>query len=158
MSKRRKIQLGILLLLALDLYLVFPILTTVPSERARRVWEKDYASMLPPGYTDFRAHRQSQDVGVRLFSFRCPEKMSGEQVLTYLTQHMAGFQTVEQTATGVALRRPATYSDQRGFDEFRFVYRPGSYRVFGFYANLDSELDVHGELVKELEQLARSAR
>jgi hypothetical protein len=133
---------------------ILPILSTRPSSRASEHWEKEYASLLPPNYGDFRAHWQSQDVGVRIFSFRCPTDMTGEQAVRHLVDRLPGFVTSDRRLNEVAVRRSVTYSDAEGFDEYRFVYRPREHRVYGLFANLDSEKAVHGELVKKLEELA----
>jgi hypothetical protein len=150
----RVMLVGICLTLLATFIAVIPILTTKPDERARRHWEKEYASLLPRNYSDFQAHWQSQDTGVRIFSFRCPENMTEDQILRHLTDGPTGFNATKHRPSEVVIRRPVTYSDPAGFDEFRFVYRPRRHRVFGLFANLDSETSVHEELIKKLDDLA----
>jgi hypothetical protein len=133
---------------------VVPIITTVPSERARQRWEKDYSSLLPRNYSDFQAHWQSQDVGVRIFSFKCPLDLTGDQVLQQLVDRLPAFETVGRAVNEVVVRRPITYSGEPGFDEYRFVYRPKRHRVYGLFANLDSETAAHGELLRKLRDVA----
>jgi hypothetical protein len=139
-------------------FAVLPIVTTQPSKAAVRHWAAGYSPLLPPGYTDFEGHWQSQDVGVRIFSFRCPEGWTGERVLRHLTEHISKFKIHDQRPGEVALRRPVAYSDPAGFDEFRFVYQEKNDRIYGMFANLDSEMDVQGELVKQLHDIAQNAK
>ena len=138
--------------------IAWPIITTQPSMAAARHWEEDYSTFLPPGYTDFSGHWQSQDVGVRIFSFRCPRGWGGDRSLRYLRSHIAGFTMHEKTDDELALslRHPVNYSDPAGFDEYRFIYERDSDKVFGMFANLDDEMDVHEALVKKLREIARA--
>jgi hypothetical protein len=144
------------LMLGGALFPVLSIVSTVPGERARRHWENDYASLLPPNYSDFRAHWQNPDVGVRIFSFRCPPKMTGDQVLQHLSDGLTGFKPVDKGINEIAVRRSVTYADPDGFDEFRFVYVPATHRAFALFANLDDEMDAHDGLVKKLKSVAES--
>jgi hypothetical protein len=137
---------------------VAPLLSTRPSKAAVRRWEEDYSSLLPPGYTDFRGHWQSQDVGVRIFSFRCPDGWDGERVLRHLAGRLTRFKIYEQRPGEVALRRPVTYSGPAGFDEFRFVNQGENGRIYGMFANLDSEMDVHRAVVQQLYEIAQKAQ
>ena len=136
---------------------VAPIVSTLPSQTAVRRWEEDYSSLLPPGYTDFRGHWQSHDVGVRIFSFRCPDGWDGERALRHLAEVITQFKVYEQKPGEVALRRRVTYSDPAGFEEFRFIHHAGNSRMYGMHANLDSEMEVHRSLVEELHQIAQKA-
>jgi hypothetical protein len=154
----RAILVGICLALLATFAAVMPILSTKPDKQARQYWEKEYASLLPRDYSDFQAHWQSQDVGVRIFSFRCPEELTGNQVLRDLAAGLPEFKPFDHRINEVVVRRPIAYSDSAGFDEFRFVYRPMGHRVFGLFANLDSEAAVHEELVKKLDEVARHIR
>ncbi len=150
--------IGVALAFAATFAMILPILTTVPNEQARKHWEKNYATLLPRGYRDFRAHWQSQDIGVQIFSFYCPDRMTGDEVLRHIANKLPGFKTVNQTPNEVALRRTVTYSNPDGFDEYRFVYRPNTHRVYGMFANLDDEAEVHGQLLKKLEEISAAAR
>jgi hypothetical protein len=122
-----------------------------------RRWEEDYSSLLPPGHTDFRGHLQSYDIGVRIVSFRCPDGWDGERALRHLTGHINQFTIYEQKPGEAALRRPVTYSDPAGFDEFRFIYYEETGRIYGMFANLDSEMEVHRSLVQRLREIAQKA-
>jgi hypothetical protein len=136
---------------------VAPIISTQPSRQANRHWEEDYSRLLPPGYTDFRGHWQSQDVGVRIFSFHCPDGWNGERALGYLaerTSQLKLYEIYQEKPGEVALRQPVNYSGPGGFNEFRFSYRSEHNRIYGMFANLDSEMDVHGALVKQLHEIA----
>jgi hypothetical protein len=150
-AMNRIVLAGSCLTLLATFIAITPILTTNPNERARRHWEKDYALLLPRNYSDFQAHWQSQDVGVRIFSFRCPENMTGDEVLRRLAERLPEFKTADQQMDNeVALRRPVSYSGPGGFDEYRFIYRRKEHRVYGMFANLDSESTIHAELKKNL--------
>jgi hypothetical protein len=140
------------------IFIISPILTTRPSKATVRHSEEDYSSLLPPGYTDFRGHWQSQDVGVRIFSFQCPEGRRGDESLRHLTEHIAQFRIYEEKPGEVALRRSVTYSDPAGFDEFRFIYQKENNRIYGMFANLDSEMNVHGALVEQLHEIAQKEK
>jgi hypothetical protein len=154
------VYLVLILIFGLEFVLfVLPIVTTHPSEGARRRWEQNYSFLLPPNCTDFRADWQNQDVGVHIFSFRCPGNMSGPDVLLYLLAKLSpGFKLVEQQKNELVVRRPVTYSNPMGFDEYRFIYSHDEHRIFGMFANLDDELSVHGELVDKLRQVVRQFR
>jgi hypothetical protein len=159
MSLLRKFILTALALIAClttALLIAWPIITTRPSQAAARRWETDYSSFLPPGYTDFRAHWQSQDVGVRIFSFRCPGGWGGDLSLRYLRSHIAEFTMHKEMHDELALRRPVSYSDPAGFDEYWFIYESENDRIFGMFANLDDETDVHEALIKKLREIARA--
>jgi hypothetical protein len=136
---------------------VAPIFSTQPSKTTVRRWEEDYSSLLPLGYTDFRGHWQSHDIGVRIFSFRCPDGWDGERALQHLAEHINQFKIYEHKPGEVALRRPARYSNLAGFDEFRFIYQEGNGRIYGMFANLDSEMDAHRALVGQLREITQKA-
>jgi hypothetical protein len=74
-----------------------------------------------------------------------------------LAEHIAQFSVYEQKPGEVALRRPVTYSDPAGFDEFRFMCRDRNSRIYGMFANLDSEMEVHRSLVEKLAEIAQKA-
>lgn len=151
-------MLAVMACLAAAFLTIPPIFTTRPSRETVRHWEEDYSSFLPPGYTDFRGHWQSQDVGVRIFSFRCPHGWGGDRSLRYLKSHIAAFKPYEEEHDEVALRCPVDYSDPAGFDEYRFIYQKENDKIFGMFANLDSEMDVHGALVKQLREIAHAEK
>jgi hypothetical protein len=136
------------------LALAAPILSTKPSGRAADRWEKLYSSILPAGYSEFRARWQSQDVGVHIFSFRCPAATQRDQVFDHIVARLPGFRVSDKQTNEVALRRPATYSDPGGFDEFRIIYVPDAREFVAMYANLDSEFDVHDKLVAKMHDIA----
>jgi hypothetical protein len=54
-------------------------------------------------------------------------------------------------------RLPVTYSDPAGFDEFRFIFHEENGRIYGMFANLDSEMEVHRPLVQRLHEVAQQA-
>ncbi len=135
---------------------VWPFVTTAPSEARRRRWEMDYASILPRGYTDFRAHFQSDDVGVRVFSVRLHRQDSPGHFFESASRALDQFSVLEHSPGRMVLRRSVTYSDPGGFDEFRFEWRGGSRRVYVLFANLDSEMDIHAALVRQFEQIIQS--
>lgn len=144
--------------LAAALFTTAPIFSTRPSSESARHWEEDYSLLLPPGYSDFRGHWQSQDVGVRIFSFRCPDGWGRDRSFRYLTERITPFKVYEEKLDEIALRRPVKYSDPGGFDEYRFVYEVENDRICGMFANLDSEMDVHGALVKQLREIAQAEK
>ena len=156
-TKRFIGTLAITACLVIFAWCVAPIGSTLPSQTAVRRWEEDYSSLLPPGYSDFRGHWQSHDTGVRIFSFRCPDGWDRERALRHLAEHIAQFSVYEQKPGEVALRRPVTYSDPAGFDEFRFMCRDRNSRIYGMFANLDSEMEVHRSLVEKLAEIAQKA-
>jgi hypothetical protein len=55
----------------------------------------------------------------------------------------------------VRSRLPVTYSDPAGFDEFRFIFHEENGRIYGMFANLDSEMEVHRPLVQRLHEVAQ---
>ncbi len=125
-----------------------------PTEQSRKYWEKEYVSILPNGYTDFQALWQDSDVGARMFSFKCPNDMSGQQVLDHLVKRLAGYEPHETGADLVALERGTMISYPNGFDEFRFVYRKRDHRIFGMEANLDDRNE-HSRLVSILDRISQ---
>lgn len=136
------------------LLLIAPVFSTRPSRSAVRHWEANYSPVLPHGYSDFRGHWQSQDVGVHIFSFRYPEGLDCEEVLDGVKSRLGAYRVHRRVPGEIALRRSVTYSDPNGFDEFRFVCVPAAHRVYAMFANLDSEMEVHPELVEHLHKIA----
>jgi hypothetical protein len=136
--------------------LVGPLFSTRPSQSTVRQWEATYSSVLPPGYSDFRGHWQSQDIGVHIFSFRCPEGLDCDGVLGGMEVRLRAYRVHQRVPGEIALRRSVSYSDPNGFDEFRFVCAPATHRVYAMFANLDSEMQVHQELVERLHKIAEA--
>jgi hypothetical protein len=87
----------------------------------------------------------------------CPDNVSGLEVLNHLVQHLPGFEPYEVRADRVALKRPSTHFDPEGFDEFRFIYRAQDHRMFGLFADLDTEWEVHSDLIKQFEAIAQKS-
>jgi hypothetical protein len=136
------------------LIIITPVFSTRPSRSAVSHWEANYSPVLPPGYSDFRGHWQSQDIGVQIFSFGYPEGVKCEDVLSSLVARLAKYQVHQRVPGEVALRCSVTYSDPNGFDEFRFVCAPAARRVYAMFANLDDEMESHPRLVEHLHQIA----
>ena len=134
--------------------LVAPVFSTRPSLSAVRHWEASYSPVLPPGDSDFRGHWQNQDIGVHIFSFRYPDGVESEDVLSLLVDRLDKYRVQERIPGEVALRRGVTNSDPNGFNEFRFVCVPAAHRVFAMFANLDSEMEVHPKLMEHLHKIA----
>jgi hypothetical protein len=134
---------------------IVPIFSSRPSKRAVRRWEASYSSILPPGYSDFLGHWQSQDIGVQIFSFHLPDGAKCEDVLSVFIKRIDKYRLHERVPGEVALRRRVTYSDPNGFDEYRLVCVPATHRVYGMFANLDDEMEVHSKLVEHFHKIAR---
>ena len=67
-------------------------------------------------------------------------------MLNDLAVHVGGFRLYERSTSEVAFRRPDTCWEPEGFDEFRFLSIPATGRVYGMYAQLDSEKKTHPAL------------
>ena len=84
---------------------------------AARHWEEDYSTFLPPGYTDFSGHWQSQDVGVRIFSFHCARADGTEKPIASISEvpsrgiHDAPKKRFPDHELALSLRRPVNYSE-----------------------------------------------
>ncbi len=134
--------------------LMAPLFSTRPSRSAVLHWEARYSDVLPHGYSDFRGHWQSQDVGVHIFSFRYAEGLDCEEVLDRVKDRLGAYRIHQRVPGEIALRRSVTYSDPNGFDEFRFVCVSADRRMYAMFANLDSEKEVHPGLVERLHNIA----
>jgi hypothetical protein len=127
---------------------VAPILTTRPSETARRHWEMEYSPFLPSGYGDFRAHWQNHDTTTRVFSFSRPANLSEQGVLDHLASALPEFRVHDRRPGELVLRRPFLYSRDR-FDEYFFLSRPARGRIYGMYAILGpDDAKRHAHLVE----------
>ena len=110
-----------------------------------------YAGVLPAGYSDFRAHWQQQDIGVHIFSYRCPEGMQGQQVLGLLAGQVGGFQLHSRSPEEIVLRRPNTCWDPGGFDE-RSSCVSGTWPDQQFDQRAEQRLAPLPDVVHELEE------
>gem|GEM_PF-3875958 len=128
--------------------------STRPSSYEVRHWEAIHGPILPNGYSDFRGHWQSHDVGVQIFSFSVPTDRNCDAVFDDLSQRLPAFRMHERSSNKMALRRNIGESATDGFDEYRFVCMRESNRVFAMFANLDSEMEMHPDLVRKLHEIA----
>lgn len=139
--------------LAFAFWAAWPAITTVPSETARRRWEADYQPLLPAGYSDFRADWQSQDTGTRIFSFRCPEMLTGRASVIEIVKRLGGFELYATNGIGAALRRTSD-SGRNKIDEYRLAYREKDHRMFALYSN--EKLQVHDAMLRQFEAMVDS--
>jgi hypothetical protein len=130
------------------------ISSTRPSASAVRNWEAYDGPILSIGSSDFHGHWQSHDIGVRIFGFAVPEGRGCDAIFDDIARRSNSFRVHERSPNEMALRRNLGDSAADGFDEYRFVCMPDSNRVYGMFANLDSEMQMHTELVRKLPEIA----
>ena len=121
-----------------------------PSRDTAAAWERNFDEGIVPGYTDFQGHWLNADIGAYIFSYRCPDAPTLEQLFSDLVRKNPDFMIYSKTSDELALRQPVTSSTPDGFNEWRFVFRPKTRRMTVMYANLDDEQAAHSRLVATL--------
>ncbi len=140
--------------IAILMELISSIYSTRPSASAVRQWESSLGPILTMGFSDFRGHWQSHDIGVQIFSFGVPAGRDCDAMFDEIANRIPSFRVHVRSPNEMALRRTPVDSDARGFDEYRFVCVPEIHRIYGMFANIDSEMQVHPDLVRKLHEVS----
>lgn len=125
-----------------------------PSSSTVGHWEGTHGPILPIGVYHFTGHWQNHDIGVQIFSFGVPADRDCDAVFDEIASRLPSFRVHERSPNEIALRRKLGDSDARGFDEYRFVCNREATRIYGMFANLDSEMVMHPELVRKLHEIS----
>lgn len=132
----------------IGLFTVFWIFDpTYPSESIAREWEKNYRNEITNEVTDFEGHWLDSDIAAYIYSYKQSSGSIAEHQAR-LIKALKDFRVIERDENVLVLRRSVTYSQPDGFDEWRFLFDQDTKLVTVLFANLDSELWAHADLVK----------
>lgn len=95
-------------------------------------------------------------MGVQIFSFALPAGRDCDAIFDDIARRLPSFHVYVRHPNEIAMQRIPGDSDADGFDEYRFVCMPGANRIYGMIANLDSEMEVHPEVVRKLHEISGS--
>ena len=135
---------GIVALFALFWWIESPC----PTESSVRAWEENYRANITDNISDFQGHWLSADIAAYIYSYHHTAD-SAQTHQKDIIDSLSDFTIYSQSDTLLVLRKPVTYSNPHGFNEWRFLFDPNSKMVTVLYANLDSEMEYADELASK---------
>jgi hypothetical protein len=141
------IFIGVVGIIALFLIFDYPY----PSTSLGHTWEKNYRNNVTNEISDFHGHWLDADIGAYIYSYKhTSSSIAAHQAK--LIKSLNDYQVIERTEKELVLRRSVTYSRPDGFDEWHFLFDHDTKLVTVLFANLDSEIATHADLVKRERQ------
>jgi hypothetical protein len=130
-----------------------------PTSKTVNAWEQNFKHDVTSDIKNFRGFWLDADTAVYIYGYEFVAP-SVEDHKKQIVSSLNDFRVHTDNDQLLVLRQPATYSHPEGYNEWRFIFTPGSRYVTVLFANLDSEVEMaqHEELVARTEKFHREAQ